>query len=244
MTSSHLIQTFKSVWPQPILNRLFEVRRFLRGKWSGIHYFVRHQDADMKDHPASELAPYFSLLATFDDRKLVAMDRSHNMFIVGSVLAQKPDAILELGMGSGYLTSSLVHALNYNQRGSLTTVDSWLDTLGKEPPVVRDFRAAGVNIVCSQEKDFVSRAPADTYDLLISDADHAHSHEWFDQHSRIVKQDGLMFFHDTNNTELFPNLTTIEGQARERGFPHFHFTRNSRKDERCSRGLLFVINRK
>jgi len=52
-----------------------------------------------------------------------------------------------------------------------------------------------------------------------------------------------MFFHDTNNAE-FPGLLTIETQVAELGLPYFHFKKDSRENERCSRGLLFVINKK
>ena len=52
------------------------------------------------------LVPYFNLLLGFDDRNPVAMDRSHNMFLIGAVLAKKPQHILELGIGSGYLRAA------------------------------------------------------------------------------------------------------------------------------------------
>jgi predicted O-methyltransferase YrrM len=164
--------------------------------------------------------------------------------LVGAVLARKPERVLELGMGSGYVTSSLLHALRYNRKGSLTSVDNWFDWNGVEPPFAANLRAQGATVVTSGEEDFVRLAPDDAYDLLVSDADHFKSGGWLDQHLRIVAHDGFLFFHDTNQPRMFPSLATIEGQIRERGLPHFHFKGSSRPDERCQRGWLFVINKK
>lgn len=113
------------------------------------------------------------------------------------MLSRKPENVLELGIGSGYVTMSLLHALRFNGRGKLTSVDSWFDWRGVEPPGVANLRGAGVNVVTSGEEEFVRAAPADAYDLLVSDADHFRSHLWLDQHLRIVAHDGFLFFHDT-----------------------------------------------
>ena len=61
---------------------------------------------------------------------------------------------------------------------------------------------------------------------------------------RIVGHDGFLFFHDTNQPDIFPGLAEIESQVRQRGLPYFHFKDQSRPDERCERGWLFVINKK
>jgi predicted O-methyltransferase YrrM len=192
----------------------------------------------------SELAPYFQLLHAFDHRNLVALDRAHNMFLVGAVLSLKPAEILELGVGTGYVTSSLIHAINYNKKGRLTSVDNWLDWGGKEPQGVDNLRQAGVNVVSMGEEQFVRQAPTDGWDLMVSDADHFGSANWIDQHLRIVKNEGFMFFHDTNQPEVFPGLATIEGKLRERGLFCYHFRQNSRPDEHCHRGWLFAVNKK
>lgn len=247
MATAQLKRLVKENCPKPILDPLLVVWGHLRAAL-GYQRFVRHQTAgpgnSFRGESARELMPYFDLLSNFDDKNPVAIDLAHNFFIIGSVLAKKPQSVLELGMGSGYLTSSLVHALQYNNAGTLTTVDSWYDTDGREPAVVSDFRKSGVNVVLSTEEQFVSRAATDEYDFLISDADHMRSFEWLDQHVRIVKPDGIMFFHDTNNPEMFPGLATLERQIAERRLPYFHFKQDSRRGERCSRGLLFVINKK
>src|SRR4051812_34187422 len=95
----------------------------------------------------SELNPYFQLLLSFDPRNVVALDRAHNMLLLGAVVARKPHNVLELGIGSGFVTSCLFHALRYNQRGKLTSVDNWADWGGAEPKGVNNLRAGGVNVV-------------------------------------------------------------------------------------------------
>jgi predicted O-methyltransferase YrrM len=191
-----------------------------------------------------ELGPYFNLLSSFDNANMVAIDLAHNAFLVGAVLARKPENVLELGIGSGYVTNSLLHAIRYNRKGQLTSVDNWCDWHGAEPAFAAPLRAAGVNIVVAAEEEFVCSGADDAYDFLVSDADHFRSASWLDQHLRIVEHDGFLFFHDTNQPHMFPGLATTEGQIQKRGLPYFHFKESSRTDERCQRGWLFVINKK
>jgi predicted O-methyltransferase YrrM len=166
------------------------------------------------------------------------------MFLIGAVLSQKPRNVLELGIGTGYVTASVALALRYNQVGTLTSVDNWFDTRGDEPPLAADLRKQGVNVVCSGEEEFVRQAATDAYDLLISDADHFRSPEWLNEHLRIVKPGGLMFFHDTNSPQEYPALATLEPRIAQLGLPYYHFKQSSRADEHCDRGWLFVMNRK
>ncbi|MEP6691158.1 MAG: class I SAM-dependent methyltransferase [Gemmatimonadaceae bacterium] len=191
------------------------------------------------------LKHYFDYISTFDNTSGIALDRAHNLFLFGSLVARKPSRVLELGIGSGYASWTVVHALRYNTRGSLTSVDNWLDWKGAEPPIARDLRAAGVTIISPmEEKEFVRSAPTDGYDFLISDADHRRSGSWIDEHLRITEHDGFMFFHDTNHEDRFQGLKAIEARIAERGLPYFHFTESSRADERCERGWLFAVNKK
>ena len=192
----------------------------------------------------TELAPYFQLLEQFDHNNIVALDRAHNLFLVGAVLSKKPNDVLELGIGTGYVTASLIHALSYNRKGRLTSVDNWFDWGGKEPPGVDNLRKAGVNVVSMGEGEFVRQAPTDGWDFMVSDADHHRSQEWIDEHLRIVRDGGFMFFHDTNQPGVFPGLATIEGKLKERGIFTLHFKENSRQDEHCNRGWLFAVNKK
>ena len=192
----------------------------------------------------TELAPFYQLLESFDHRNIVALDRAHNMFMVGALLSKKPAEVLELGIGTAYLSASMVYALQYNKKGRLTCVDNWFDWNGQEPPYIQQFRQVGVNIVAMGEEEFVRQAPTDGWDFLVSDADHLRSHLWIDQHVRIVRNDGFMFFHDTNQPNVFPGLTTIEKQLKDRGIFCYHFRENSRPDEHCDRGWLFAVNKK
>lgn len=155
-------------------------------------------------------------------------------------MAAKPQNILELGIGSGLVTRSLMAAIRYNQYGTLTSVDNWLDW-GRTRPEL-DIPPE-VKVIASEEEVFVRLAPTDEYDMLISDADHDRSGLWFTEHCRIVKPDGFMFFHDTNQPQ-YPTLFALQELAKARALPYFHFTKSTREDERCERGLLFVINRK
>ena len=190
------------------------------------------------------LDDYFAFLQDFG-RHPVAIDVAHNLFLIGALVSRKPEHVLELGIGSGYVTRSLLHGLRYNGRGILTSVDNFLDWKGAEPPYVAEFREMGAEIVAPVgEKEFVFGAPADAYDFMVSDADHSRSGTWIDEHLRIVRHDGFMFFHDTNHATKYKSLKLIEKRIRELGLPYFHFTANSRPDERCDRGWLFAINKK
>ena len=167
-----------------------------------------------------------------------SVDLAHCAFVSGCVLSKKPDRVLELGIGPGYLSRALLDALAYNRKGALTCVDGFFDTHGIEPAHVEPLRRAGAEVVVSTEEAFVKACPSESFDMLVSDADHGRSQEWLDDHLRIVKPGGFLFFHDTNNA-MFPNLGAIVEQVAR--LPHHHFTANSRPDESCERGLLFVM---
>jgi predicted O-methyltransferase YrrM len=173
----------------------------------------------------------------------VAVDLAHNALLLGAVASLKPDQVLELGLGAGYTSQAILQALTWNQKGRLTIVDNWYDWQGTEPPHAQPFREAGVMIVISDEGSFVKRCKANAYDFLVSDADHVRSHLWLDEHLRIVRPGGLMFFHDTANAD-FPNLAEIVAGVQKRKLCHYHFTATSRPDERCHRGWLMVQNQK
>jgi predicted O-methyltransferase YrrM len=171
----------------------------------------------------------------------VAIDLAHNVLLMGAVLSRKPEAVLELGIGTGYTTWSVINALRYNGRGRLVCVDNWHDTRGREPPHVAAIRAAGADVVASSEEHFLKSCPSDRFDFLISDADHARSGLWLEHHLRVVRDDGFLFFHDTNDPR-WPTLFTIAERVRH--LPHYHFKVSSRPDERCQRGWLWVVQRK
>ena len=191
------------------------------------------------------LERYFSLLKSFDAGNGVAIDRNHGLFLFGALVARKPEDVLELGIGSGLVSWTLVHGLRYNGRGRLTSVDNWLDWKGQEPPVAEELRKAGVNVVSPvAEEEFVKGSPSDAYDFLVSDADHRRSGSWIDEHLRVTRHDAFLFFHDTNHEDRFRGLKAVERRIRELQLPCFHFTRSTRPEERCERGWLFAINKK
>ena len=190
------------------------------------------------------LNDYFALLGQIDyATDDVAIDRCHNLFMMGALLSRKPDDVLELGIGSGYVTISLIHGLRYNGKGKLTCVDNWSDARGGEmEDVAANLRNAGVNVVAPMdERSFITGCPSGSYDFLISDADHANSGTWVDEHLRVVRSGGFLFFHDTNQLEAYPNMGLITKRVKDLGLYHYHFTQSSRPDERCERGWLFAI---
>jgi predicted O-methyltransferase YrrM len=187
---------------------------------------------------------YFKFVRKFKDRKGAAIDFAHNLFLIGSVLSKKPANVLELGIGTGYVSWSLLHAIRYNRKGSLTCVDTWLDWKGKEPPLANELREAGANIVAPMdEKIFISKSKSGSYDVIVSDADHKHAGDWVDDTLRIAREDAFLFFHDTNQKK-YKSLQKIYKRITELKLQHYHFTEKSRDDERCDRGWLFVINRR
>jgi len=190
------------------------------------------------------LKEYFTMLENFDHvGNSVAIDRCHNMFMMGALLSKKPDDILELGLGSGYVTISLIHGVRYNGKGKITCVDNWADARGAfMEDLSADLKKLGVNVVAPvEEYSFVSGCPSDAYDFLISDADHVNSGTWVDQHLRIVRSGGFLFFHDTNELNLYPNMALIVKRVTELNLCHYHFKESSRPDEQCERGWLFVM---
>jgi predicted O-methyltransferase YrrM len=188
----------------------------------------------------NELARYFQLVSDFQPDQR-AIDVAHNLFLIGAVLSKKPERILELGIGTGFVTRSLLAAIRFNGKGHITSVDNWFDWNGNEPPGIDQLRKDGVAIRVDSEETFLRKCPSDEYDVLISDADHVNSGHWLPEHLRVARNDAFLFFHDTNSP-AWPTLLTI--QQRISHLPHYHFTENSRPDERCSRGWLFVINKK
>jgi len=108
--------------------------------------------------------------------------------------------------------------------------------------VAANLRKVGVNVVAPVEEYlFVSGCPSESYDFLISDADHLNSGTWIDEHLRIVRPGGFLFFHDTNQIDEFPNMALIGKRVKELGLCHYHFKKSSRPDEQCERGWLFVM---
>ena len=191
------------------------------------------------------LRKYFDHVLNFDHSSRGAVDRCHNLFVTGAVLARKPHNVLELGIGTGYLTWSLIYALRYNGMGQLTCADNWFDWGMTEPAGIDKIRAAGVQVTAPvSEEEFVKQSPSNVYDFLISDADQFLSGLWIDELLRICQHNAFMFFRNTNRKDDLPNLQLIEKRIKELGLHHYHFTETSRDDEHCYQGWLFAVNDK
>jgi predicted O-methyltransferase YrrM len=180
-------------------------------------------------------------LLSFDSGQRVAIDDPHAVLIFGLALSHKPEKVLEIGVGSGFLTQTLLNAVEYNQCGTLTCVDNWFDTSGEEPKFFDELRSRGARFVFSSEEAFVKNCEAEAYDFIISDGDHFNSGEWIDDTLRILRPGGVVVFHDTNQPDVFPSLGKVVKRVEELGLPHYHFTQKSRKDERTDRGLFLVF---
>jgi len=169
------------------------------------------------------------------------IDVAHNCLIFGVALSSKPENVLELGIGSGYVTRAILYALKFNGKGKLTSVDNWHDWKGKEPAHIEGLRKQNVNVVVMDEGRFVKSQPDNSYDFLISDGDHHRAGGWAKDVFRIVKAGGIIFVHDVSKGG-YSSLRRYAELSKEKRLAHFIFSKSSRKRERCNRGLLMVQN--
>lgn len=192
----------------------------------------------------NHIKSFVDLLARSEPQE-TAMDSCHYLHILGSLLAKKPERVLEIGIGTALLTVGLSMGLRFNQKGSLTCVDNWKEWHGIEPPEIAALKEAGVCVVAPvEERDFLAGCPDNAYDFVVSDGDHCNIAQWVDEYFRITTPGGFVYFHDTNNTGMFPSISRVQERVLELGLPCYHFISNSRSEERCERGLLMVINTK
>lgn len=171
-------------------------------------------------------------------RSEVSIDLCHNLLLYGVVASVKPDNVLELGIGSGFVTRAVLDALQYNGKGRLTSVDNYYDWQGIEPPLVAELRLAGAEIVAPVDEGEFVRAQQDaSFDILVSDADHNRCGDWLEDVFRIVRTGGLIFVHDVfYSASAHKYLETAE----RLGKSHFLFDKSSRSDERCERAWLMI----
>lgn len=175
-----------------------------------------------------------------------AIDIPHGMLILSTLLSAKPKNILEIGIGTGFITKLLLEGITYNQVGELTTIDNFHDLGGNLPnSTLRELQGqSNIKIIAPvEEKDFVFRSEENQFDFLVSDGDHLHAGEWVDQIFKIIKPNSFMFFHDVNNPG-YPNLMNYKTLSDKYNKPNFLFTKSSRADEECERGILMVLNLK
>ncbi len=167
----------------------------------------------------------------------VPMDDNHIALIKSLAMCSKPNHILELGIGSGAVTNALLEAMAHNGNGAtLTCVDNFTDWGGDRPEESDDLP---VTLFVQNEREFVSSCE-DTFDFIVSDADHDHSHEWIAGTLALLNAGGIAVFHDISNPD-YPNLLSIVQQVKSSGMAHAVFNKSSRADERCHRGILVVF---
>jgi predicted O-methyltransferase YrrM len=169
----------------------------------------------------------------------VAIDKCHAMLIYGFILSQKPEEVLELGVGSGLVTKTIAYALKYNKKGNLTSIDNWAEWNGQEPSHIEELRQMGVKIVAPiQEKDFILNETK-KYDVIISDADHKNSGKWADKVYDLLNNGGTIFAHDVER-ECWSTLKEYVEIAKNKNYEFTIFNKSSLDEEYCWRGLLMA----
>jgi predicted O-methyltransferase YrrM len=79
------------------------------------------------------------------------------------------------------------------------------------------------------------------FDFIMSDADHFRTQEWFAHvYANLLNSGGILIYHDVTNPQ-FPNLMRIYEDCVRNGHHHVLLNANSRKEERCDRGLLVIF---
>ena len=188
------------------------------------------------------LKHYFDYLAAFEKAETRSVDRCHNIFLVGSVLSKKPRSILELGIGTGSLTVSMIYALRYNGVGELTCVDDWSAWGGQEPAGVDEIRDGGVKMVAPIcVSDYLRQCRDAAFDMVVADAIHLSSKDVLDQLERVCTDNAFMFVRNSNRSVMLNENGGIEGWLKARGNLLYHFTESTRADEHCEDGWLFSI---
>lgn len=169
------------------------------------------------------------------------IDEAHCDLIYGLAVSLKPTFVLELGYGEGASARALWAAMQFNDNGCrYTLVDDWRAHGGHAPGLVPELLGVDLEVLSMTEADFYSTFPqTDSYDLILSDADHEHSHQWFEQSLAMLRAPGLLIYHDVANPN-HPNLAKLVLEANVRGFSHLVFSKSSRPDEQCERGLLII----
>ncbi len=109
-----------------------------------------------------------------------AIDLPHAALLAGIIASCKPDTVAEIGIGSGYCTRIILQCLGYNQKGALTCVDNFLDSsmgmCGSLSYEDACLLVGADRVVRSSDRQFV--LSDQKFDIIVSDADHQHSHEW------------------------------------------------------------------
>ncbi len=173
----------------------------------------------------------------------VKIDDCHVSLIFSLVKSHKPNSVLELGFGSGNSAKAILSACGYNQKKcKYTLVDNWMDFGRKIPDEFQEYLDENwtIDVVTSEEKDYIDSC-SETFDFILSDADHSSCHRWFDRvYNDILNPGGILIYHDVTSPE-YKNLYGIVVVCALKGLSHVVFSKSSRPDERCERGLLVIF---
>jgi len=183
------------------------------------------------------------------------VDINHIILLFGIILSQKPINILELGIGSGLVSQTILNAIKYNGiKCKYDALDFCISDInwqngGWEYPtidLIDNLKKENVNLISEEEGVFVKQCESNKYDLIISDADHYNAGEWVDDIIRICKPNGIIFCHDVLffRKGSFQSLKKYIDYVENNSIPHYLFEKSSRHDEKCERGWLMIINKK
>jgi predicted O-methyltransferase YrrM len=168
-----------------------------------------------------------------------AIDNNHIQLIHSLILSHKPKTVLEIGVGTGLVTKSVLDAFIYNQMPvDFTCVDNFCDWRGSTPIGFETFQEH-IKFIQQNEKDFVLSC-LNKYDFIISDADHHRTNEWVDKTYSLLNNKGILIYHDVTNRQ-FPNLYNIIKYVETNNIHHVVFNKSSLVTEQCERGLLVIF---
>jgi predicted O-methyltransferase YrrM len=174
---------------------------------------------------------------------MMQIDIAHAELLNGLVVAGKPTSVLEMGFGAGHATEAILNGLEYNKTPyTYTLVDNWMDFNGQIPSDVTEKYADRLtNVITANERDFVFQCK-DKFDLIMSDADHHNTEQWFEYvYENLLNDDGILCYHDVTLTSMFPNLLRIVNVCEELNLKHKVFNKDSLPSEMCFRGFLVIF---
>lgn len=175
----------------------------------------------------------------YQTNPIVAIDDNHIQLIHSLIICNKPSTILEIGVGSGLVTKTIINAFRYNEIiNKITCVDNFLDWNGNTPAGFETFHH-DIEFIKSDEKKFIYTCDS-KYDFIISDADHHHTNEWVDKTFSLLNNGGILIYHDVTNID-FPNLFDIIRFVQNNNIRYTVFNKSSKSSERCERGLLIIF---
>ena len=181
----------------------------------------------------------------FGTDESVKIDLAHAALIQSLVVCNKPESILEIGLGGGKSTDAILDGVAFNAISpyQYTLVDNWFDWNGVRPEGVDEKYGKKLHIVDMDEREFVFSTKK-TYDFIMSDGDHHRTDQWFEHvYENLLNPGGILIYHDVNfiDDDAFKNLQNIHHKAVEYGLKFKLFNKNSRPDERCQRGLMVIF---